>query len=386
MPGVVVRVHRLHRSCPGRFRHIRLPSHGAGAGVGSPDVYLAGTDARLPPAESALGELNVVGEGEALRVSGWVGFAGATPDLLGTDPVGDTASSLPQSQDAGHDLTSAHLAQPDPETGDLHFELGLADSAPPFGSPAVRYLWDFGVRTEGGTRLFQIDGKLTKLADPTSGELRLPSFVLRGNCVEGGRTCEEVHQLTAWMDGHHDTIEVTVPRSVLEEQAGESLGAAELVPATVRSGIATVRSAGGAPEAVEDVLLVPQDFSYPVASPRVEIRLAPAGEPPTFTDTAELEEGGAFVTSLDISEYAAGDYDLYARACFGDTCVPSSRRRSGSHEARIAGSPHWPLAPVRRRWMRPSVSPPDIGAAVCLKPSWCPAEACWATPRMSMRG
>lgn len=302
---------------PGTYR-FRVT--GAGAGVAN-DVMLSGVDARMPAADSAVGSLEAVREGDDLAVSGWAGFAGAAPALVGSDPTGDTAGPVPA--DLGYDLTGAYVGQPDAYAGDLRFVMDLAESPPPFGTPeAVRYLWDFGVRTAGGTEIFQIDGKVTDAATADSGSVRIPSFVLRGNCTgaPGEMACEKLEDLDGWADGHMNTLEVPVPRSLLEEHVGGSLDGAQIVAAEVLHGIATVPPDPVPAEGQGDRLLTDRDPYYTVVAPRVELGLTSVGKPATFAENAVLGSDGAFAAALDVSGLPAGEYELHARACFGEIC------------------------------------------------------------------
>ena len=272
-----------------------------------------------PPAQTQLSGERASLEGDTLTVAGDVAFGGQPQVSLGNDPEGDTAQPYPA--ELGYDLVGASIGQPDPSTGDLTFQWDLADLPPSGGLPeAARYLWDFGVEAGGETTLFALDGKRTDVVRRQATEM--PKFLLQAECTPDANniiTCVDVATLPAVMDGEANSIVATVPRELLEQHAGASLESAEVVPAQIFEGISTAPSAYFSLGGTGDVLAEPA--AYPIATPRVDLGLVPAGAPAEYTATATLD-GGAFDGSLDVAGLS-GDHDVVIRACFGGNCAVS---------------------------------------------------------------
>jgi len=292
-------------------------------------VTLASLDPNslLPPAPvepTVVQSLDAAASSGTLTVSGRAFFGGEAPAVVGQDPAGD----VPFPPQLGLDIVEARIGQPDSASGNLAFELDLADLPASGGVPEhVRYSWDFAVDTGSGVpKPFQIDGKLTDVARRNS--TNVPAFFLRGNCatVDNVLTCEDVAELATIMDGAYDRITVTVPKEVLESDVGASLEGAMIGPGTICEGISAKIAAyftlcGGQGQSTGDALVQDPDVPYEVASRTAEVGIVPAGAPAEFTDEATIGAGSTFSATLDVSGLAPGTYDIHARACYGSNCA-----------------------------------------------------------------
>ncbi len=270
------------------------------------------------PAESSVGTLGGTRENDTLAVSGTASFGGVAQVTVGSDAAGDTAQPYPA--ELGYDLVGASIGQPDPATGDLRFELSLADLPPTGGLPeTARYFWDFGIKRGSETTLFAIEGKRTDVVRRQS--TATPAWVLQADCTTDGNniiTCRDIASLSAVMDGESNRITVTVPRALLEQEVEGTVAGATVEPAVVFEGISTAPAAYFSPGGTGDVLT--QEGSFPIGSRTVEVGLAVPGEEPATLAPAMLAADGSFYGSLDLSDLAPGEYDLVARACFGSNC------------------------------------------------------------------
>jgi hypothetical protein len=292
-------------------------------------VTLASLDPNslLPPAPvepTVVQSLDAAADSGTLTVTGRAFFGGEAPAVVGQDAAGD----VPFPPQLGLDVVEARIGQPDSASGNLAFELDLADLPASGGVPEhVRYSWDFTVDTGSGVpKPFQIDGKLTDVARRNS--TNVPAFFLRGNCatVDNVLTCEDVAELATIMDGAYDRITVTVPKEVLESDIGTSIEGATIGPATICDGISTKIAAyftlcGGAGQSTGDILIQDADMPYEMASQTVEVGIVPTGAPAEFTDQATIGTGSTFSATLDVSGLAPGTYDIHARACYGSNCA-----------------------------------------------------------------
>lgn len=281
------------------------------------------------PAPSSVQSLGAVRDGDVISVTGVATFGGIDLVSVGTDPTADFAAPA----EVGMDLTGALIGQPDPVSGDLVFVLRLADLPPTGALPeTVRYSWDFGVRGVAADPIpFEIDGKLTDIARRTTA--RNPAFFLRGNCTTANNvvTCADVEGLAAALDPAAKEIRVIVPRRLLEDQVKASLAGATIVPAVICEGISTKVAAyftlcGAQGQETGDELVQEEGTAYPVATRQLQVAVAPAGQNPDFaTATAgALTPDGTFLASVDATGVPEGDYDVWARACFGANCGAAS--------------------------------------------------------------
>lgn len=289
-------------------------------------VTLASLDPNtfLPPspvAATRIISLDATGDAAAVTVSGRAIFGGNIPAVVGEDPAGD----VPFPAVLGLDITEVRIGQPDPNSGDLSFELDFTDLPATGGVPEhVRYQWSFAVDTGSGVpKQLEIDGKFTDVARRQSQST--PAFFLRGNCVTENNvtTCEDVAELPTVMDGAINRITVTVPKTVLEDDVGAPLEGASIGAGDQCEGISSKLAAyftlcGGVGANTGDVVL--QDGTYEVASATAEMGIVPAGAPAEFTDPAEIDSAGRFSGTLDTSGLAPGSYDVHIRTCYGTNC------------------------------------------------------------------
>ena len=270
-----------------------------------------------PPAATQVVAADVTRDGDTLVVHGDAIFGGTFPVSVGSDPAGDTAHPFPA--ELGYDLTEAFISQPDPATGDLVFRLDLADLPPSGTLPEVaRYFWDFGARDGDGVTLLTIDGKLTDVVRRQRTES--PVFILQGNCATDANnviTCEDVALLPTVIDGEANSILITIPRTVLEDQLDAGLEGTVIEAAEIFEGISTAPAAYFSPAAAGDVLA--QESIYAAAAPQVSIGLVEAGEPSTYVSAAAPGEGGGFESAIDVAGLT-GPYEVVIRACYGNNC------------------------------------------------------------------
>lgn len=281
-----------------------------------------------PPTE--VRDLSVGLEGANLSVEGAAAFSGERPVLMATDPAGD-APAPQASFEAGVDLLDTEIHQPDPDTPTLRMNIHVSN-LPVTGSlpETVRYSVPFRI----GTSQWQVQAKLTNfssvtLLDDPQGHVRpLGHFQLRGNCTTSWQgtpvaNCPHV----AWLDGEFDTgtntIRVDIPLGIASEFAPGNTMIKNTSSNATLVDIMAAYNAVVASTAAADVSAIEAEWSYPIPTKDVLLGIAPAGTPPqlvSFDTAAALVEGDAFAGALDTSGLAPGEYDVYAKACFGANC------------------------------------------------------------------
>ncbi|MGH2710533.1 MAG: cupredoxin domain-containing protein [Actinomycetota bacterium] len=307
---------------PGTFGYY-CRVHGGAEGVG-----MSGTVRVVEPGfvfPTTVDDVRATKSGTSLRVLGSATFGGVASLEVGTDPTGDGAQGYPAV--LGFDLIKASIGQPDPASGDLSFIIDAADLPATGGVPEMAwYYWDFEVDLGApDPALFLITGRFT---DAARGA-RVPNFYLQVCPRSGGSVdCsdDEDRPLDAVMDGEANRITVSVPRSVLEQVVGSSIGGAEIQTSpeiAFPSGAAVLSvPANTLLGPTGDTVFV--TGSYTVGERGIRVGIVPSGTTPVFDRTAELADNGSYTTTIDVTGFAPGTYDVWVEACFGSNCAIGS--------------------------------------------------------------
>jgi plastocyanin len=299
---------------PGTFGYY-CKVHGGPGGIGMSGVVRVVEPGFVSP--TTVDDVRATKSGTSLRVLGSATFGGVASLEVGTDPTGDGAMGLPAV--FGLDLTKASIGQPDPSSGDLSFMIDAADLPPSGGVPELaQYLWDFGIRQGGETAFFALLGKPTDAVNGT----RVPSFYLQ-SC---GATCTEPtdNPLEATMDGETNRIAVSVPRSLLEQLSGMEVTGAVVGKGNNYFDGAAARAIVGSNDPGPDFDRVAITGTYTVGERGIRVAIVPSGGAPVFDRTAELSDTGAFTSTIDVSGFTPGAYDVWVEACFGSNCATAS--------------------------------------------------------------
>lgn len=301
----------------GAFRYY-CRVHGGPGGSG-----MAGVVEVAPPTvpPTRVEALSATAGDSAIEVTGMATFGGETPVVVGTDGTGD-APVRTEMAALGLDATEIAIGRPDPEGG-LEFVIRVTQLEGPPPPEVIRYLWQFLV----GEDEFWVQAKTSDVTtlpmlpdDPQGAATNIPSFRLRGDCgpfmvgdVTVGTTCRHLRWLEGEFDAATNEIRLTVP---LGDEA-----APQFVPG------ATIDPAGGVTASIQAVASatqtsdqVGQDVPYVIPGPEVMLGIVPAGEPAAFTTPGTIAEDGSFAGSLSTGGLAPGEYDVWARACFGSNC------------------------------------------------------------------
>lgn len=256
--------------------------------------------------------------GGTLEVSGRALFRGEAPVIVGEDPEGDPPFH-PELARFGLDATGLAIRQPNPLDPTLEFSIPLAELNFQPLPEAIRYLWQFSV----GGEEFWIQAKtsdvstVTAFSDDPQGSLtHIPgSFRLRGNCGEVGLVATCVH--LAWLDGVFDTgrneVRINLPLDLFaapEITRGASIDPEDGMTASIQAVVSS--------DATSDTVF--QDIAYEIGGKTVRVGIVPAGSPPAFTTDATVAFDNTFSASLDVSDLAPGDYDVWTEACFATNC------------------------------------------------------------------
>jgi plastocyanin len=290
--------------------------HGGRGGAGMAGVVQVIDPATAP---TTIDQLQASTSGSTVTISGRATFGGLKALEVGTDPAGDGAHGLPAV--LGYDLTRASIGQPDASSGDLSFELDLADLPPTGGlSDAAVYFWDLNLVPPGGQPYgFRIMGSLTDLSRVPTPAAESPSFTVRG-CGSEAETCTATGaQVDAVMDGDANRITVTVPTDVLAQVTGKPVIGGEIVAGTFGFEGVAVRTdpqTNAIPGPTTDHLTI--SGSRTVAEREVEVAVVEHGGPAVSATMATPAEDGSF--GAELPRPAPGSYLAWARACFGSNC------------------------------------------------------------------
>jgi hypothetical protein len=284
-----------------------------------------------PDASTAVPELNASSGG---GVSGFATFLGeSTPSVIAEDPANDGPGGAQSdaSSQAGVDIREVNVFQPDAAYPELVATFKVSNLPNPVTGMQpenVRYVWSF---LAGGKEWF-VQAKASALAqsttpdDPTGTVTKTTrAFQLRGNCklVPGDPVPTGIVSCghLAWLDGSFDavnkTVSVRVPLGA--SFAPEIQAGAALAPTTSPTDDIYAALQVGADNAnTRDV--VSYETTYTVPQRTVAIGTAPAGtDPSQVTYGAPILVGPDGAFSKNLGPIAAGR-EVFAKACFGNTC------------------------------------------------------------------
>jgi hypothetical protein len=277
-----------------------------------------------PDSSTGVSELNASTSG---NVSGVASFLGeSAPNVLADDPLNDGPGGANGSA-SGIDITQVSVSQPDATYPELVFNWNVSNLPNPVTGMQpenVRYVWSF---LAGGRQWF-VQAKASTLAqsttpdDPTGTVTKTTrAFQLRGNCavVVAVTSCGHI----AWLDGSFDaankTVSVRVP--IGASFAPEIKAGATLTPVTPNS----TGDIYAALQAVTDNAntrdQVTYSTNYVIPQRTVAFGVAPAG-----TDPSQVTYGSPIVVGADgtfaknLGPIATGN-EVFAKACFGNTCA-----------------------------------------------------------------
>lgn len=277
-----------------------------------------------PDASTAVQELTASPAGDVSGVATFLGESG--PNLIAEDPAGDGPGGAPASE-AGVDITQVSVYQPDatyPELVATWKVSNLPNPVTGMQPENVRYVWNF----LAGGKQWLVQAKASALVqsttpdDPTGTVTKTTrAFQLRGNCATVGVLFSCGH--IAWLDGSFDatnkTVSVRVPLGA--SYAPELNSGAKLAP-LAPGGTADIYAAL---QVVADVAQtrdgVAYETEYTVPQRTVALGVAAAGTDPsqvTYGSPMVLGPDGSF--SGNLGPLASGQ-EVFAKACFGNTCA-----------------------------------------------------------------
>lgn len=315
-------------NAPGEFQYYCL-LHGTPSGAGHAGKVRVVEPGSIP---TSVDSLAANATGTDVSVSGRATFGGDPRVTLAQDPAGDGPVQPGLASDAGVDLTGATVSRPDAGSPYLFFEWRV-DDLPSSGSlpEAVRYTLPFRI----GTERFQLQAKLSNavsptLADDPQGHATHPgrAFQLKGDCQDAPvPRCGHL----AWLNGTFDTlnkvVRVTVPLGVTPAFApGAVLERNESGPADLVRIRAMVQAGAPTDQTADDADWT-AGVSYEIPEAAVDLGITPAGTPQSevpFAPAGSLDADGSFGGSFAIP--GPGDWDVWARACFGTNCGVALRR------------------------------------------------------------
>jgi len=289
--------------------------HGIPSGFGHAGAIVV----EEPGAPTTVDSMGVGVFGDGVTVGGGANFGGEDPIPFAADPTGD--APVPQiAGRTGTDLVGAAIYRPDPAIASVFLEWRVAD-LPDDVPIAVRYTLPFRLGDETYQVVARRSGALgLATGDPESqGAHAAHGFQLRGDCIDGLR-CTHLQWLTGSFVPEDDLVRVKLPLGALPGLTG----GATLMGPTGDPGLSQVQAAlesGQADSASWGA------FTYRVAEREVLLGIAPAGTPEgevEFTTTASIDPSGGFGGSVALP--GPGEWDVWARACFGTSCGTGVRR------------------------------------------------------------
>jgi len=284
------------------------------------------------PALTTIDVLTADLSGSELTVDGAVTFGGEFEQIIETDPLNDWAND----PDAGFvggplgvDITELVIHRPAPARDEVEFVIKVAQLEVPPPNEVIRYLWEFtvdGVEYWIQAKMSDVASGTTFVDDPEGAVMHTNgAFRLRGDCQVIGIVATCVHLM--WIDGvfdvQNDEIRMTVPLN--DARAPHLVEGAVIGPVAdaveVTAGIQVLISNASTTDGVDVVA------PYTIAGRSASLGIAPAGADVAdvvFDTEASTVGTGGFDHAFDVSGLAAGDYEVFARACFGDNCGVSS--------------------------------------------------------------
>lgn len=296
-------------------------------------------DTFLPPglSPSKVSSLNASASGSTISVNGAAVFGGEAPVTLATDDAGDGPIHADTSRQTGVDLTGGFVSQPDPANPTLSFEWKVTNLPPPASLPeAIRYTIPFKITTPSGEKTYQLQAKYSNVASATipddpAGHARAPGtfFQLRGNCVTNYQgtpvaNCPHIAWLTGQFNTTTDTVRIDLPLG--QPYAPDIVAGAVLLPnATAGTTISASYQAVVSNATTTDEAFWGEETPYTVPSTTVRLGVAPAGTNPdavSYSKEATVTDNGSFSGTLDAP--GPGEYEVFAKACFGSNCATKS--------------------------------------------------------------
>ncbi len=239
-----------------------------------------------------IGALNAACSANPATASGWATFSGGVISTV-DDPSSDAAPGAAQ---VGAELIGASIAYR-PEQADLFVRLPVTSLlANVGGAPGVLY----GLKMTIGGIPYEV--RATKAE----------GFALY-NCQTSVPACTQVATLSGSMGTTGNVVTVSVPLTALGANEGDQLSGLD--------GYTAFGSAAAGPAQTLDDDPLPST-TIPVHS--VSLGIAPAGTPEgsvNFNTPATLTNGSF---SGNLPPTAAGNYDVWAKACLGNNCNATS--------------------------------------------------------------
>lgn len=250
--------------------------------------------------------------GDTLLVSGGATFDDQPFLELGTDGTGDTFA--PGQDQLGADLTGAHARTK--ANGQIELRWSVTSLPPVLDGPPTghAYGWTFCVDEAS---CFDVDAQRTGLGALSTGPYGALWRCADPSCTPADQSFVK-DGLPVVFDGAAATITVTLNAFDVGAQPGStvnSVSASGLGPAFVWTGDASLFVVADFSDGVLDVA------EYEVASKRIDLALgAPGQDPASVSYSASVSPGptGSFSYGFDVGGLAPGDYEVYARACFGE--------------------------------------------------------------------
>lgn len=255
--------------------------------------------------------LSAVASGSSLAVSGSVSFGSQDPVELVNDGCGDAPGGAAASA-LGLDHERLLISQPNGATSSLTFTIdlcGLTGGGIPEG---IQYNWD--IMVDGGSGAGGSNWSIKTMRSRASATTNLNPYAATYTCVPstGGYSCTENLRLAAVYDAASSQIHMTVPFSAIGASPGSLIEAWPRATNPFWIG----PSASGA-TTLTNIFDTGGHDEYRVPAKTVSLGIAPAGtaESGVSFSTAAAVSGSSFSGSL--VQPAAGDYDVWAKACFG---------------------------------------------------------------------
>lgn len=322
----------------GSFRYY-CKVHGGpnGQGMsGTVQVSQAADPTSVPTSVTSLSGSPVAG---GVQLSGMASFGGQKPVAVAEDPVGDAPGAPEAGETTGVDLIGATLSVPDPANPELLVRWKLTGLPPSGGIPeGTRYSLPFKI----GTKEFQVQAKFSNLSsitvtdDPQGHVSHVGgSFQLRGNCTtswngSGVAYCYHLMWLTGGFDTTTDTVFALVPlgsSAAPDIRSGAMLERNTSTNANLNMVIAGYQAVLALSPQTNDEspfgITEEETYAFPVAKKEVALGVAPTGTDPAavdFSTPATLGANDGFSGTVSTAGFAAGTYDVFARACFGTNC------------------------------------------------------------------
>jgi len=271
----------------------------------------------LAPAAGAATNVTIASvtpSGSSLLVSGSSAYDDAPFSTIGTDPTGDTFT--PGFGSIGGDMTEALISTK--ANGDLQFRWVVSEMlpSPADGAPTgVVHAWNFCVN---GDTCFEIDGGRNGLSAGVVGPYAALWSCASPACSPGDQSFVG-DGYTAAMSAETKSFTVTLPAGTIGVSPGATVGGASGWSA--EGPVYTDLSDGGLFPLFDigDGVASVDDYSVP--GKQVSLAIAAPGLDPatvSYSLTTAPAANGSFNAALSAEGLAAGDYEVYARACFGE--------------------------------------------------------------------